>query len=110
MSSIYRGPFRIEDQHAFMSSMEFILNGFAYDNRYHYRSVTFTSPKILVVTNRMFDASLLSFDRWDFVTVDPITLDLVEHNTPGKNLRTRSYDAGKRRARKTRKEGKRTQN
>lgn len=46
------------------SALETIKNGYAYDDRYHFKEKVFDCPNIWVFTNIFPDLSLLSQDRW----------------------------------------------
>lgn len=46
------------------SGIETIKNGYAYDDRYHFKEKYFDSPNIFIFTNTHPDYSLLSKDRW----------------------------------------------
>lgn len=53
------------------AAAETIKNGYAYDDRYEWKSRYFDSPKVVIFTNKMPDMELLSVDRWVFI--DPWT-------------------------------------
>jgi hypothetical protein len=55
-----------KNQKEIYSAIEEIKNGYAYDDRYHFREKYFDSPHIWVLTNNMPDTKLLSYDRWKF--------------------------------------------
>lgn len=55
-----------ENAHAFWSSIEEIKNGYAWDDRYHFKEEYFDSPQIWVFTNSFPELSFLSRDRWRF--------------------------------------------
>lgn len=50
----------------FWSAIETIKDGYAYDDRYHFKDCYFDAPRIWVFTNTMPEASMLSRDRWNF--------------------------------------------
>lgn len=56
------------------AAIEEIKNGFAWDDRYHYREKNFDSPVIWVFTNTPPDLNLCSRDRWKIWTVENETL------------------------------------
>jgi len=51
------------------SAVEEIKNGYAYDDRYHFKEKFFDSPAVIVFTNTMPDLNLLSKDRWVIHTI-----------------------------------------
>lgn len=57
-------------------AIECIKDGFAYDDRYHYREKLFDCPCIWIFTNTVPDMSLLSRDRWVLWKVENETLIL----------------------------------
>lgn len=63
------------------SGIETIKGGYAFDDRYSYKSVYFDSPQIVVFTNELPEKSFLSEDRWKVWTVEeserlvPISID-----------------------------------
>lgn len=46
------------------SAIETIKNGYAYDDRYHFKEKVFDCPNIWIFTNTLPDMNLLSIDRW----------------------------------------------
>lgn len=54
----------------FFSAIETIKDGYAYDDRYHFKEKVFDCPNIWIFSNMMPDLSLLSKDRWLIWEVD----------------------------------------
>lgn len=54
----------------FWSGIEELKNGYAFDDRYHFRDRWFDCPNVWVFTNIMPDLSRLSMDRWIFWSVN----------------------------------------
>lgn len=54
----------------FYAGLETLKDGYAYDDRYHFKDECFDCPNIWVFTNRLPDASLLSRDRWRIWTIE----------------------------------------
>lgn len=52
------------------SAIEEVKNGYAFDDRYHFKEKIFDCPNIWVFTNQMPDKNLLSADRWRFWEVN----------------------------------------
>lgn len=52
------------------SAIETIKDGYAYDDRYHFKEKIFDSPNIFVFTNIMPNFDLLSPDRWNIFTIN----------------------------------------
>lgn len=50
----------------FIAAMEELKNGYAYDDRYHFKEEYFNPPHVWIFTNKEPDTSLLSKDRWNF--------------------------------------------
>lgn len=50
--------------YGFYSAIEQIKDGYAYDDRYHFKEKVFDCPQIWIFTNKEPDESLLSRDRW----------------------------------------------
>jgi len=48
----------------FYAGVESLKDGFAYDDRYHYKEKVFDCPNIWIFSNRLPDQKLLSKDRW----------------------------------------------
>jgi len=48
------------------SAIETIKNGYAYDDRYHFKEKYFDCPNIWVFTNTLPETSMLSIDRWKY--------------------------------------------
>lgn len=53
-----------ENLEGMYSAIEQIKGGYAYDDRYHFKSEYFDAPTIWVFTNTIPDGTLLSKDRW----------------------------------------------
>lgn len=49
---------------SFYSGIEQLKNGYAFDDRYHFKEEYFDCPNIWIFTNKAPDFSLLSNDRW----------------------------------------------
>lgn len=58
------------------SGIETVKNGYAYDDRYHFKQKLFDPPNIVVFTNVMPELDLLSQDRW---VIWKITNQRLEH-------------------------------
>lgn len=54
----------------FYAGLETLKDGYAYDDRYHFKDECFDCPNIWVFTNRLPDPSLLSRDRWRIWTIE----------------------------------------
>lgn len=48
----------------FFAGIESLKDGYAYDDRYHFKDKCFDCPNVWVFTNRMPDQTMLSADRW----------------------------------------------
>lgn len=48
------------------SAIEEIKNGYAYDDRYHFKEIVFDCPNIWIFMNELPDYTMLSADRWKF--------------------------------------------
>lgn len=48
----------------FYAGIETLKDGYAYDDRYHFKDECFDCPNVWVFTNRMPDRTMLSEDRW----------------------------------------------
>lgn len=48
----------------FFAGIESLKDGYAYDDRYHFKDKCFDCPNVWVFTNRMPDTNMLSADRW----------------------------------------------
>lgn len=55
----------------FYAAIETIKNGYAFDERYHFKEKWFDTPHIFVFTNCDPEYSLLTTDRWVKITPDP---------------------------------------
>jgi hypothetical protein len=62
-----------ENMEQFFSAVETIKDGYAFDERYHFKDEYFDSPVIWIFTNTMPDTTLLSKDRWIFWRIDNTT-------------------------------------
>lgn len=62
----------------FYSGMEDVKNGYAYDDRYHFKHDVFDCPQIVIFTNRLPPEEMLSRDRWVVWTIQ--ALDLVRYH------------------------------
>ncbi len=51
------------------SALETIKNGYAFDDRYHFKDILFDCPNIFVFSNRLPDLQYLTFDRWKIWTI-----------------------------------------
>jgi len=58
-----------ERLYGLFSAVESIKDGFAYDDRYHYKEKLFDCPNIWMFTNVEPDMGMLSRDRWRFYEV-----------------------------------------
>nr|WAE42311.1 MAG: replication associated protein [Cressdnaviricota sp.] len=56
--------------HNFISAMEELKNGYAYDDRYKFRDAYFDPPHIWIFTNQPMNTNYLSSDRWKFWHID----------------------------------------
>lgn len=52
------------------SAIETIKDGYAYDDRYHFKELYFDCPNIFVFTNLLPDRNLLSRDRWVYWKIE----------------------------------------
>lgn len=52
--------------HNFIAACEVLKNGYAYDDRYHFKEEYFDPPNIWIFTNQPLDETLLSSDRWRY--------------------------------------------
>lgn len=50
----------------FWIGLETVKDGFAYDDRYQFKTIEFDSPQVWVFTNTMPNWNLLTNDRWQF--------------------------------------------
>lgn len=62
----------------FFSAVETIKDGYAYDDRYHFKEKVFDCPNIWIFTNTLPDIRMLSEDRWKIWTVDHKDFTLKE--------------------------------
>lgn len=53
----------------FIAAMEELKNGYAYDDRYHFKEEFFEPPHVWIFTNKVPDTTLLSKDRWNFYEI-----------------------------------------
>jgi len=56
--------------HALYSAIEEIKGGYVFDTRYHYQEKWLEPLHFIVMTNVVPNKSLLSADRWKFLTID----------------------------------------
>lgn len=66
-----------ERLYGFFQAVETLKDGYAYDDRYHFKEKIFDCPIIWIFTNKFPDVNLLSRDRWRFFDVDE-NKELVE--------------------------------
>lgn len=66
----------------FISGIECLKNGVAYDKRYHGKKRRQNRPVIWMFANNDFDSSLLTKDRWNYWHVNRDTDELVEGKEP----------------------------
>lgn len=50
----------------FWAAIETVKDGYAFDDRYHFKEKYFDSPNIFVIMNSLPEVSLMSTDRWKF--------------------------------------------
>lgn len=55
----------------FFSGVETLKDGYAFDDRYHFKEEYFDCPNIWIFMNTMPDLTLLSEDRWKIWVIDP---------------------------------------
>jgi len=60
----------------FFSAVETIKDGYAYDDRYHFKEKVFDCPNIWIFSNTLPDTDMLSKDRWKIWTVNHKTFTL----------------------------------
>lgn len=58
------------------SAIEEVKNGYAFDDRYHFKEKIFDCPNIWIFTNKLPDKNLLSGDRWKLWEVNENTKEL----------------------------------
>ena len=63
----------------FYSAVETIKDGYAYDDRYHFKEKVFDCPNIWIFTNTLPDLEMLSEDRWKVHTINQ-SYELEEYN------------------------------
>ena len=63
----------------FYSAVETIKDGYAYDDRYHFKEKVFDCPNIWIFSNSLPDLEMLSEDRWKIWEIDPNSFELVQH-------------------------------
>lgn len=61
----------------FYAGIETLKDGYAYDDRYHFRDEVFDCPNIWVFTNVLPETSFLSLDRWVFWTIVEDNLERI---------------------------------
>lgn len=54
----------------FYSAVETIKDGYAYDDRYHFKEKVFDCPNIWIFSNSLPDRTMLSEDRWNIWTIN----------------------------------------
>ena len=65
----------------FFSGIETLKDGYAYDDRYHFKEEYFDCPNIWIFMNTVPDLSMLSTDRWELWTFNALgTLDSLSRN------------------------------
>ncbi|GAC77869.1 replication protein [uncultured marine virus] len=62
----------------FYSAVETIKDGYAYDDRYHFKEKVFDCPNIWIFTNTLPDLEMLSEDRWKVHTINK-SYELIEY-------------------------------
>ncbi len=65
-----------DKMYQFFSAVETIKDGYAYDDRYHFKEKVFDCPNIWIFTNVLPELSMLSRDRWCIWGVDSYTYEL----------------------------------
>lgn len=58
----------------FFSGVETLKDGYAFDDRYHFREAYFDCPTIWVFMNMVPDTEMMSKDRWKYWTIDNLKL------------------------------------
>lgn len=67
-----------EHMYNFFAALEEIKNGYAYDDRYHFKEAIFDSPQLWVFMNTLPDETYLSRDRWKVWSInDNYELELI---------------------------------
>jgi len=66
-----------EQLNNFWSGIEDIKNGYAFDDRYHFKETYFDCPNVWVMTNTWPEIYSLSPDRWVIWGINEITLELI---------------------------------
>jgi len=64
----------------FISGVEQLKNGYAFDDRYSFKEAFFDCPNIWIFMNTLPDVQMLSQDRWRFWSIND-NLELVPHVT-----------------------------
>lgn len=77
-------------QAAIYSAIEEIKNGYAYDDRYHFKDLCFEPPHIWVFTNIYPPVDMLSKGRWIIWTVDE-RMELIPFTQPEQQEPFRRY-------------------
>lgn len=67
-----------------LGALETIKDGYAYDDRYHFKEKIFDCPNIWVFSNMLPDFNMLSNDRWKIWNID-FFYKLVEHHVNPEN-------------------------
>lgn len=60
-----------EKMYQFLSGLEELKNGRAYDKRYSFKDVRFDRPQIIVFSNNFPEFSCMSQDRWEIYVMQP---------------------------------------
>jgi len=61
------------------SAIEEVKNGYAFDDRYHFKEKIFDCPNIWIFTNTLPDENLLSKDRWKLCEISD-SMDFIERD------------------------------
>lgn len=61
----------------FFSGVETLKDGYAYDDRYHFKEEYFDCPNIWIFMNKLPEEEYLSRDRWKVWQIDPTTGDFL---------------------------------
>ncbi len=59
-----------ENLHSLYSGIEYVKNGYVFDDRYTFKRKIFDCPNIWVFTNKVPDMNMLSNDRWKIWMID----------------------------------------
>lgn len=58
-----------EKLYQFFGGVEMLKTGYAYDDRYTFKQRLFDPPQVVIFTNVLPDARMLSIDRWRVITI-----------------------------------------